>query len=269
MHDGLIFIGWPQLYFKANATARRQSTLTRSTQPEEPGVSLVIGERQISPSVKKTSNSVVVRCSLKELFIESYAQYDIFVYVLLFVCQGISALSALSKIQSCDCKITSSGIHRSIRSYWDPGTQKFKSVTRIPAQSLKVGHPSTTFKSWVPGTLPFFNEFIFFFFFFSEYFIFFFVFDFSLFLNSKYTFSAYLAVQVFLDEFICKLRGMSYTRTSFNVRKDFIFLSFLISYSLLTILKLVATVFSQILRQILLNQRFKQYVFKRKMIKCT
>ena len=168
MHDGLIFIGWPQLYFRANTTARRQSTLTRSTQPEEPGVSLVIGERQISPSVKKTSNSVVVRCSLKELFIESYAQYDIFVYVLLFVCQGISALSALSKIQSCDCKITSAGIHRSIRSYWDPGTQKFKSVTRIPAQSLKVGHPSTTFKSWVPGTLPFFNEFIFFSFFFQN-----------------------------------------------------------------------------------------------------
>ena len=132
MHDGLIFIGWPQLYFKANATVRRQSTLTRSTQPEEPGVSLVVGERQISPSVKKTSNLVVVRCSLKELFIESYAQYDIFVYVLLFVCQGISALSTLSKIQSCDCKITSSGIRRSIRSYWDPGTQKFKSVTRDP-----------------------------------------------------------------------------------------------------------------------------------------
>ena len=97
--------------------------------------------------------------------------------------------------------------------------------------------------------------------FYSKYFIMFLLFVFfSSFLNNKrYNTRHYLVSYALSGEFMCGLGGMTYTRKSLNVRnrKPRKIPSFLLLHFRLIILKLVATLYSQILTQILPILRFK------------
>ena len=105
------------------------------------------------------------------------------------------------------------------------GTRRRRPPTPLRFKSGTSGPPSK-FKSGTPETSPFFNSF-----FFSEYFFFLICF-FSSFLNNKHNIRPYLVSQTLSGDFICGLRGISYTRKSLNVRnrKSRNFLSFLLSY---------------------------------------
>ena len=125
----------------------------------------------------------------------------------------------------------------------DPGPQDHKSCDLGPPSKLKSGTLEIS---------PLFNEF-----FFSEYFVFFFLFAFFSFLNNKHNIrpSGFIGLS---GEFICGLRGMTYTRKSLSVRNrnSINIPSFLLSYPCLIIIKLVATIYNQILTQILSNLCF-------------